>query len=49
MSFSDLHGNPEIYLSVKRIELISKHRKVVMQKLLCLGRNVDSEKWERSG
>ena len=33
MSFFDYHGDPEIILSVNRIELIIKYRKIVMQKL----------------
>ena len=33
MSFSDFHGDLKICISVNKMELITKYRKIVMQKL----------------
>ena len=51
MSFPDFHADPEICLSVSRIELTIKYRKIVIQKsyapaeiwTLKNGKNVDEK------
>ena len=44
MFLFDFHGDLEICLFINRIELTTKYREIVIQKLLCVSRNLDPEK-----